>query len=116
MRIEGEDDHYPKDVRGNAQENVKFTIRAEKCPNRRGVEAVLQHFHGSIINIGDILGDAAEGRIDTLYFVGGDPRGGLDESHAAALAKSPEGTSWGSIAPTEGPRNAMPTPVTKSTA
>ena len=87
VRIEGQEDHYPKDVRGNAQEKVKFTIRAEKCPNRRGVEAVLQHFQGSIINIGDILGDAAEGRIDTLYFVGGDPRGGLDESHAAALAK-----------------------------
>ena len=87
VRIEGQDDQYPKDVRGNAQENVKFTIRAEKCPNRRGVEAVLQHFQGAIINIGDILGDAAEGRIDTLYFVGGDPRGGLDESHAAALAK-----------------------------
>lgn len=87
VRIEGQDDHYPKDVRGNAQEQVKFTIRAEKCPNRRGVEAVLQHFQGSIIGIGDILGDAAEGRIDTLYFVGGDPRGGLDESHAAALAK-----------------------------
>ena len=48
---------------------------------------MLQHFQGSIINIGDILGDAAEGRIETLYFVGGDPRGGLDESHAAALAK-----------------------------
>ncbi len=87
VRIEGQDDHYPKDVRGNAQEQVKFTIRAEKCPNRRGVEAVLQHFQGAIINIGDILGDAAEGRINTLYFVGGDPRGGLDESHAAALAK-----------------------------
>ena len=48
---------------------------------------MLHHFQGAIINIGDILGDAAEGRIDTLYFVGGDPRGGLDESHAAALAK-----------------------------
>ena len=86
VRIEGQDDHYPKDVRGNAQENVKFTIRAEKCPNRRGVEAVLQHFQGSISNLGDILGDAAEGRIDTLYFVGGDPRGGLDESRAVALS------------------------------
>lgn len=87
VRVEGHDDHYPKDVRGNATDKPKFTIRAEKCPNRRGVEAVLQHFQGSIIGIGDILGDAAEGRIDMLYFVGGDPHGGLDESHAAALAK-----------------------------
>lgn len=87
VRVEGLDDHYPKDVHGNATDKPKFTIRAEKCPNRRGVELVLQHFQGSLINIGDILGDAVEGRIDTLYFVGGDPRGGLDESHAAALAK-----------------------------
>lgn len=87
VRIEGQDDHYPKDVRGNATDKPKFTIRAEKCPNRRGVETVLQHFQGCVINIGDLLGDAAEGRIDTLYFVGGDPRGGLNESHAAALAK-----------------------------
>jgi len=87
VRVEGQDDHYPKDVRGNEKPNAKFTIRAEKCPNRRGVELVLQHLQGAIINIGDILGDAAEGRIDTLYFVGGDPRGGLDESRAVALAK-----------------------------
>src|SRR5207253_4777982 len=45
----GEDDHYPKDVKGNAVEPTKFTIRAEKCPNRRGVEAVLAHFQGAVI-------------------------------------------------------------------
>jgi NADH-quinone oxidoreductase subunit G len=42
----GQDDHYPKDVRGNPVSPTKFTIRAEKCPNRRGVEAVLAHFEG----------------------------------------------------------------------
>lgn len=87
VRVEGADDHYPKDVRGNAQANVKFTIRAEKCPNRRGVEAVLQHFQGSIISIGDLLTDATAGRIDCLYLVGGDPRGWIAEDQAAALAK-----------------------------
>ena len=44
VRVVGEDDKYPKDVHGRSVEPVKFTIRAEKCPNRRGVEAVLQHF------------------------------------------------------------------------
>ena len=29
-------------------EPVKFTIRAEKCPNRRGVEEVLRHFQGEV--------------------------------------------------------------------
>ena len=28
-----------------------FTIHAEKCPNRRGVEAVLEHFEGKVIDL-----------------------------------------------------------------
>ena len=42
VRVVGEDDKYPKDVHGQPMEPVKFTIRAEKCPNRRGVEAMLR--------------------------------------------------------------------------
>src|SRR3954454_18334018 len=38
--VHGEDDTYPKDRRGRPLQPVKFTIRAEKCPNRRGVEEV----------------------------------------------------------------------------
>src|SRR5205823_5848771 len=38
--IVGQDDTYPKDRRGRPTQPVKFTIRAEKCPNRLGVEAV----------------------------------------------------------------------------
>ena len=33
--VVGEDDTYPKDRRGKPVQPVKFTIRAEKCPNRR---------------------------------------------------------------------------------
>src|SRR5262249_30374495 len=37
--VVGQDDTYPKDRKGNPPpaEHVKFTIRAEKCPNRKGV-------------------------------------------------------------------------------
>src|SRR5262249_26374007 len=42
--VVGEDDTYPKDRRGQPAQPVKFTIRAEKCPNRRGVEKVIEHF------------------------------------------------------------------------
>ena len=59
VRVVGEDDKYPKDVNGRSVEPVKFTIRAEKCPNRRGVEAVLRHFAGSVQTMGDVLGRAA---------------------------------------------------------
>ena len=47
--VVGEDDTYPKDRRGRPVQPVKFTIRAEKCPNRRGVEEVLRHFQGEVL-------------------------------------------------------------------
>jgi len=63
----GSDDKYPKDVRGNAVEPTTFVIHAEKCPNRRGVEAVLKHFQGSILEFAT-LGDAS-----AMWFAGGYP-------------------------------------------
>jgi NADH-quinone oxidoreductase subunit G len=64
----GEDDRYPKDVRGNPVEPTKFTIRAEKCPNRRGVEAVLQHLQGEVIPFADVANDRD---VAALWFAGG---------------------------------------------
>ncbi|HMC88979.1 MAG TPA: 2Fe-2S iron-sulfur cluster-binding protein, partial [Gemmataceae bacterium] len=37
--VVGVDDTYPKDRHGRPVQPVRFTIHAEKCPNRRGVEA-----------------------------------------------------------------------------
>lgn len=87
VRIVGEDDKYPKDVHGQAVEPAKFTIRAEKCPNRRGVELVLRHFAGSVASIGDVLGGAASGSFGAIYCVGGDPQGWITDEQAAALEK-----------------------------
>lgn len=87
VRYVGEDDKYPKDVHGRAVEPAKFTIRAEKCPNRRGVEIVLNHFAGTPLPLGDLLGRAASGGFGAVYYVGGDPRGGLSDDQAAAFAK-----------------------------
>jgi len=67
--IQGEDDKYPKDVKGQSIEPVKFTIRAEKCPNRRGVEAVLKHFQGTVIPFSKTEIEGA----DTIWFAGGYP-------------------------------------------
>ncbi len=63
----GKDDTYPKDVKGNPVEPVKFVIRAEKCPNRMGVEAVLKHFQGSVIPFASVTGASA------MWFAGGYP-------------------------------------------
>ena len=87
VRVVGEDDKYPKDVHGKPMEPVKFTIRAEKCPNRRGVEAVVRHFAGDVLPMGDVLGRAAAGDFAAVYLVGGDPEGWITDAQAAALDK-----------------------------
>lgn len=87
VRVEGADDTYPKDVHGRPVEPVAFTIRAEKCPNRRGVEAVLRHFAGDVLPMGDVLGRAAAGDFTAVYLVGGDSAGWITAAQAAALDK-----------------------------
>lgn len=76
----GVDDCYPKNSKGEppAPEKTKFTIRAEKCPNRLGVEMVLKHFQGVVIP----LEQAIEGNsnITAWYFVGGYPQGWVNEA------------------------------------
>ena len=82
----GEDDRYPKDVKGNAVEPTKFTIRAEKCPNRRGVEAVLRHFQGRVVSFTDVIHEA----IPAMWFVGGYPVKEHLEAAFPADWKAPE--------------------------
>ena len=65
--VVGEDDRYPKDVRGNPVEPATFTIRAEKCPNRRGVEAVIRHFRGTVTPFAEV------GAPGAMFFAGGYP-------------------------------------------
>jgi len=84
----GEDDTYPKDFYGKPKEPVKFTIRAEKAPNRRGVEMVLNHFGGSATTLGDLAADGAAGKLEAIYLVGGDPTGWLEPQQAAGLGKA----------------------------
>jgi NADH-quinone oxidoreductase subunit G len=87
VRVVGHDDNYPKDVHGREVVPAKFTIRAEKAPNRRGVEIILHHFAGTVAPMGDVLGRAASGDFGAVYCVGGDPQGWIIEEQAAALEK-----------------------------
>ncbi|MGL6095415.1 MAG: molybdopterin-dependent oxidoreductase, partial [Fimbriiglobus sp.] len=64
----GQDDLYPKDVKGNPVEPTKFTIRAEKVPNRLGVETVLKKLQGNVIPFATVAGDKS---VSTLMFAGG---------------------------------------------
>jgi NADH-quinone oxidoreductase subunit G len=76
--VVGEDDRYPKDVKGHPVEPTKFTIRAEKCPNRLGVEAVLRHFEGTVTRIADVARES----LAAVWFAGGYP---LKEHAEAAV-------------------------------
>lgn len=69
----GEDDRYPKNHKGEAPaaDKTKFTIRAEKCPNRRGVELVLKHFQGELITFDKALERIERGDFNGAYVVGG---------------------------------------------
>jgi NADH-quinone oxidoreductase subunit G len=90
--VVGEDDTYPKDRRGNPAQPVKFTIRAEKCPNRRGVEEVLRHFQGDVIRFEDVIRSAAAGQVQAVYLaVSSPPRPGgwVSEEQAQELKKVP---------------------------
>ena len=69
----GQDDTYPKNRRGEPIEPVKFTIHAEKCPNRRGVEEVLKHFQGEVVSFDDVLWSAGEGRVQAMYIAASAP-------------------------------------------
>lgn len=69
--VHGQDDTYPKDRKGRPLEPVKFTIRAEKCPNRRGVEEVLKHFQGDVLSFDKAVADAAAGTLKALYITAG---------------------------------------------
>jgi NADH-quinone oxidoreductase subunit G len=87
VRIEGKDDQFPKDIKGNVVEPVKFTIRAEKAPNRAGVEAVLGHFAGDVMPFEELLRLSSAGQFSAVYLVGGDPEGWISEIQAEAFSK-----------------------------
>ncbi len=90
--IVGADDTYPKDRHGRPTPLVKFTIGAEKCPNRRGVEEILRHFQGEVIPFAEMLRAAGAGEIQALYLTAAaPPRLGcwISEEQAAALRKVP---------------------------
>jgi NADH-quinone oxidoreductase subunit G len=69
--VAGKDENFPQDRNGHPLGAVKFTIRAEKCPNRRGVEEVLKHFQGEVLGFDKLLAGAAN--LKALYLTAGYP-------------------------------------------
>lgn len=67
-----------------------FTIRAEKCPNRRGVEAILDHFQGEVIGFGDFLGRARLGDFRAAYVASDAIDPWIDDEQAQAIRSKVE--------------------------
>jgi NADH-quinone oxidoreductase subunit G len=66
-----------------------FTIRAEKCPNRRGVEEVLKHFAGEALDWNAFLTRVDAEDFAAAWITGGHPERWIDEQAAARLARVP---------------------------
>jgi NADH-quinone oxidoreductase subunit G len=90
--VVGQNDTFPKDRRGRPIEPVRFTIRAEKCPNRRGVEAILHHFQGEVIPFEKLIPAAGAGNFQAIYVAAGYPPrepNWITAEQANALSKAP---------------------------
>ena len=62
-----------------------FTIHAEKCPNRRGVSAVLEHFEGKVIGYEELLRRVAAGEFRGLYVASDAIDPWIEEAESEAL-------------------------------
>jgi NADH-quinone oxidoreductase subunit G len=87
VRTVGEDDRYPKDIHGRPVEPAKFVIRAEKCPNRRGVELILKHLEGRVVGWDEVLAQVGSGTVHSLHLFGGDREPWITAEQAGKLAK-----------------------------
>ncbi|MFV1964132.1 MAG: molybdopterin-dependent oxidoreductase [Pirellulaceae bacterium] len=75
----GEDESFPGG----------FTIRAEKCPNRRGVEAILGHLSRKFIGWDELLARLAQNEFDAVWVSGGYKKDWNDAETAATFASIP---------------------------
>ena len=66
--VVGDDEVFPV---GCEPDKATFTIRREKCPNRRGVEAIVAHFGGAVQDFETFAAGAGHGAFHTVWVVGG---------------------------------------------
>lgn len=77
--VTGQDETFPNG----------FTIRAEKCPNRRGVEAVLSRLQGEVISFDDLLSRLTEENLGAIWLTGGYPNAWIPEDAVEAVSHVP---------------------------
>lgn len=88
--VVGADDHYPKGPRGEAPKDakeIKFTIRAEKCPNYRGVAEIVKHVQGEVMTFEQALKQVDGGKVKGLFIAASSPSAWITEAEARLLEK-----------------------------
>jgi len=81
--MEGEDHLFPVGAKGDA---VRFTILKEKCPNRRGVEMVLQAAGGTTLSSEQFIERSGKGDFSAAWIAGGYPKPWVDKNMAKIVA------------------------------
>jgi NADH-quinone oxidoreductase subunit G len=76
---EGEDQRFPG---GATNGTPKFTVLKEKCPNRRGVELILQFAGGTLLTFEQFVERGVKGEFSAAWIVGGYPKPWVDKSVA----------------------------------
>ncbi len=83
--VDGQDQTFPVGATGEA---VKFTIRNEKCPNRRGIETIIGASGCPTLSLKEFTENAAKGGFPAAWIVGGyADKGWVPKDLAAAAAK-----------------------------
>jgi len=75
--VVGEDERFPGG----------FTIRAEKCPNRRGVEEVIAHFGRRVMAFDELLAEIDQDAVQGVWVSGGYKRDWIGRTTAARFER-----------------------------
>ena len=92
--VVGEDKTYkPDQIEGRTGDTSfviprPFTIHAEKCPNRKGVEEILRHFQGDVIDYPTISSRVESGEFRGLLILSGAMDPAFGESDAQKLRRA----------------------------
>lgn len=74
----------PVPLRGEDEKFANgFTIRAEKCPNRRGVETIVGRFMGRVVTFEELLSEVDRGQVRGAWLSGGYPAAWNDSTMTA---------------------------------
>ncbi|MCK4658400.1 MAG: (2Fe-2S)-binding protein [Phycisphaerae bacterium] len=81
---EGDERKFPV---GAQDGDVKFVIRNEKCPNRRGVELIVKSAGGNVSALDEFIEKCTSGAFSAAWIVGGNPLAWVSKELGAIAKK-----------------------------